>query len=536
MASPVAVFLSFFTLATGVAAAQAAVDVRLHPGGVDLRPDVAYERAVLTLSTPDGRTFEESFTADRLPGVELAGKGVMDGVYTWRLEVFTGQGVARTSESAGDALRPSSWIATGSFVVAGNAVLPAATESDAGSPDPGPTSDQPEDQVIPDDLIVQASACVGFDCVNGESFGFDTIRLKENNLRIKFDDTSASAGFPANDWQLTANDSASGGANKFSIEDVTGARVPFTVRAGAPTDSLFIDSSGRVGFGTSTPALRVHEVAADTPSFRFEQNGTGGFTPQTWDVAGNEANFFVRDVTGGSRLPFRIQPGAPTNSIYIGSTGNVGLGLTGPSTKLHVKATDGSSRIRVEEGNATAANRVLAQFVNNGPSTLELTNTATNETWRVINRDDIFVLNYNSDGQADNELALDEVGNLTILGALTTGSDRNRKRDIAPVDSGNVLERVLALPLATWRFRADALGGRHLGPMAQDFAALFGLGSDDKTIAPLDVAGVGLAAIQALHAELERRDQELLALRESNLELARRLAEIERAVARLAGR
>src|SRR5215216_2632152 len=77
------------------------------------------------------------------------------------------------------------------------------------------------DTVIPDDLIVQGSACVGFDCVDGETFGFDTIRLKENSTRIKFDDTSTSAGFPNNDWQLTANDSASGGLNKFSIENTT---------------------------------------------------------------------------------------------------------------------------------------------------------------------------------------------------------------------------------------------------------------------------------------------------------------------------
>jgi len=34
------------------------------------------------------------------------------------------------------------------------------------------------DQVIPDDLIVQGSNCVGLDCVDNESFGFDTLRLK----------------------------------------------------------------------------------------------------------------------------------------------------------------------------------------------------------------------------------------------------------------------------------------------------------------------------------------------------------------------
>ena len=48
------------------------------------------------------------------------------------------------------------------------------------------------------DLIVQGSACVGFDCVNNESFGFDTIRLKENNTRLTFFDTSSLSGFPAN--------------------------------------------------------------------------------------------------------------------------------------------------------------------------------------------------------------------------------------------------------------------------------------------------------------------------------------------------
>ncbi|HEX8846626.1 MAG TPA: tail fiber domain-containing protein [Pyrinomonadaceae bacterium] len=192
------------------------------------------------------------------------------------------------------------------------------------------------DQVIPDDLIVQGSLCVGFDCVNNESFGFDTIRLKENNTRIKFDDTSTSAGYPANDWQLTANDSASGGASKFSIEDITGSKVPFTVEAGSTTNSIYIDSTGRVGFRTSTPVLDIHANTSNTPGIRLEQNNSGGFSAQTWDMAGNEANFFIRDVTGGSLLSFRIRPGAPTSSIDISSDGDVGVGTASPLSKLHI--------------------------------------------------------------------------------------------------------------------------------------------------------------------------------------------------------
>jgi hypothetical protein len=186
------------------------------------------------------------------------------------------------------------------------------------------------DFVIPDDLIVQGSACVGLDCVDGEAFGFDTIRLKENNTRIKFDDTSTSVGFPNNDWQLTANDSASGGLNKFSIENTTVATVPFTIVGAAPTNSLFVDSAGRLGIKTAVPGLNIHISTSDTPAQRLEQTNAGGFTAQTWDIGGNEANFFVRDLTGGSRLPFRIRPGAPTSSIDINASGNVGIGTASP--------------------------------------------------------------------------------------------------------------------------------------------------------------------------------------------------------------
>jgi hypothetical protein len=202
------------------------------------------------------------------------------------------------------------------------------------------------DTVIPDDLIVQGSACVGLDCVDGESFGFDTIRLKENNTRIKFDDTSTSPGFPNNDWQLTANDSASGGLNKFSIENTTVATVPFTIVGPAPTNSLFVSDTGKVGLRTATPGLDLHISTSDTPAQRFEQTSAGGFTAQTWDIGANEANFFVRDVTGGSRLPFRIRPGAPTSSIDINASGNVGVGTASPgfsSATTHILTVHGGT-------------------------------------------------------------------------------------------------------------------------------------------------------------------------------------------------
>lgn len=160
------------------------------------------------------------------------------------------------------------------------------------------------------------------DGAGGEDFGFDTLRLKENNLRIHFDDTSASASFPANDWRITINSAENGGGNYFSIDDATAERSILTVEAGAPSNSLYIVSNGNIGIGTATPTEKLHIVGGNTPAVRLEQNGTSGFTPHTWDIAGNEASFFIRDANHNS-LPLLIRPGAPTGAIEIKATGEV---------------------------------------------------------------------------------------------------------------------------------------------------------------------------------------------------------------------
>ena len=198
-----------------------------------------------------------------------------------------------------------------------------------------------DDQVFIDDVIVDGSICVGQDCVNGENFGFDTQRLKENNLRIHFNDTSASASFPSNDWRISINDSSNGGSNYFAVEDATAGTTPFRVLAGAGNNAIYVSNSGgNVGLGTASPVVELQVTDGDSPTMRLEQNGSNGWTPQTWDVAGNETNFFVRDVTNGSKLPFKIKPGAPDNSIFIKGDGNIGLGTANPSEKLQVESGD----------------------------------------------------------------------------------------------------------------------------------------------------------------------------------------------------
>jgi hypothetical protein len=118
------------------------------------------------------------------------------------------------------------------------------------------------DQVIAEDYVIQGRDCIGFDCAMGETFAFESIRTKENNLRIHFEDTTDPLVAPANDWRLTANDSASGGASYFSIDDATSVLVPFRVDGAAPTDSLVVASTGAIGVGTGAPSARLHAVGS----------------------------------------------------------------------------------------------------------------------------------------------------------------------------------------------------------------------------------------------------------------------------------
>ena len=342
-----AILFSAIGLSLASAAASAA-NAEMRGDQLVVHPKLSWPAYQLRVVAPGGATHEEVFLHGESMSVssrQLRG-GWVDGTYTYEITPVRGVASRPEEQAGGPGYSKSANIGeSGSFRIQGGQVF---VQSNVAEPDARgvQASDVQTLQVIPEDLIVQGSVCVGFDCVSGESFGFDTLRLKENSTRIKFDDTSVSAGFPANDWQLTANDSASGGLSKFSVEDITGAKVPFTLRAGAPTNSFFMDSTGRIGLRTATPVLDLHINTSNTPAIRMEQNGSGGWGTQTWDIGANEANFFVRDVTTGSRLPFRIRPGAPTSSIDIRANGDVGIGTTSADASLEI-ARAGDAGVRL---------------------------------------------------------------------------------------------------------------------------------------------------------------------------------------------
>jgi hypothetical protein len=118
-------------------------------------------------------------------------------------------------------------------------------------------------------------------------------------------------------------------------------------------------------------------------------------------------------------------------------------------------------------------------------------------------------------------------------GSWVNGSDRNAKEEFVAINPRDVLEKVSGLSITEWRYKAEAAGTEHLGPMAQDFHAAFGLnGKDDTHISTVDEGGVALAAIQGLNEKLEagsrRSEDRIQKLETENAELKQRNESLEK--------
>jgi hypothetical protein len=375
--------LAIFGLVLPVGAEQ----LTLAPAG-----DTGYK---VVVSGPDGYLTEKVFKPGETAIFETA--NLDQGLYkyeAWPLPVVTPEvrAIMDKARQAGDLgaieklvaegkLPGERSVKSGTFRIQGKGSVVDSTV---------PEEHSTKDVLHYDDVIITGSLCVGFDCANGESFGYSTIKLKENNLQLHFEDTSVGS-FPTGDWKIQINDTTSGGASYFTVWDINGGRRVATFEAGAPSHSLYVEDYGRVGLGTSIPYVELHIVDGDSPTIRLDQDGSSGWTAQRWDLCGNETNFFIRDVTNGSKLCFRIQPNTPSNTLCMRSTGYVGIGTWSPSTILDIEDTE-----------------AVILSLNNTSGADWRFNSANNGTFR-----------FSDEGDSDVEFILNRDGDLTITGDLT---------------------------------------------------------------------------------------------------------------------
>lgn len=532
------------TAATAATAASSTpITARMLAQRLEWTSAVPHGRAVLRIAREGGAP-QDIVLRDPL-ALSLQDTPLPDGRYTYELTLAPATAAIRREDApvaptqpegtVGALFSASVSIAGGAFVLPPDVPPPgeaAVTAASASTPASASQRMVLKDQVVSDDHIIQGGVCAGLDCVNGETFGDDTLRLKENNLRIGFYDTRT-APLPNSHWTVLANDSTSGGANYLGIADaadssgsnITANQVKARWAAGAPASSLYVSPLGRVGLRTATPVLDLHVLSSNTPGLRQEQNNLGGFTPQTWDIAGNEANFFVRDLTGGSRLPLRIRPGAPHSSLDIASDGNVGMGTPRPTAPLTLRRSDGTGRLQVDNTTAAAsAARVQMELRNNGDIATRLAHGTSTAYWTQLST--ASGVSLAASGSGSSALSVQSNGNLAVVGTLSQGSSRTLKHDITAAPVHAILSEVAQIPVYAWQYLSDLNASLHLGPMAEDVHQRFKLGADPKTLAISDVAGLAAATVQALHEKLAAKDEELLAL-------AQRLSALERLIDRL---
>jgi trimeric autotransporter adhesin len=224
-----------------------------------------------------------------------------------------------------------------------------------------------------------------------------------------------------------------------------------------------------------------------------------------------------------------------SNQFLIRATGGVGIGTTAPDNPLTVATVGGTS------GGIGANPEVVARFRQSSSGTTAISIDANSgqdaalylaengsAAWDIRHSPGVaheLDIYYRGPGGPLATFQLRTNGSLRIAGYLTQGSDRNLKQDFVPVKPREILQQAVLLPISSWSYRSE--GVPHIGPMAQDFYAAFGLGADDKHIATIDADGVALAAIQGLNQKVEDLQAEVQQRAAENAELKARVEKLE---------
>jgi Chaperone of endosialidase len=450
-------------------------DVSIGYGSVTWQPLAAYPGLCLSVAKPDGVVLQQTFSAGVTPSFSLSGGHFPDGQYTWELRVVVADAaIARRDEAAvaEGADAPPAPVQSGFFTVSqGALVVPGTTEERA-----------VKDIVHLDDVIADGNLAVGNDAYSGYVFGYDTIALMEENLRIFFNDTTTLANFPNNDWRLVANDRTEGGGEYFAIEDATAGAMVFLVEAGAPANSLYVDINGDVGINTATVDAELHILDGNTATVRLEQDASYGWPAQIWDVGAHETYFFINDSTHGNKKPLRIESNTPTATLALTEDGYVGIGTGDPGWPLTVE-TDGEAATLVLNRTDGAMGYINAghTYVNIGTGTPNHLRFTVNGAWKT---------QINTDGS----LHMASGATCTSGGVWTDSSSRELKSNIEILNAEKAMATLAGLEPVTYTYKADE-GDGHVGFIAEDVPDLVA-SKDRKGMSPMDVTAVLTKVVQ----------------------------------------
>ena len=225
-----------------------------------------------------------------------------------------------------------------------------------------------------------------------------------------------------------------------------------------------------------------------------------------WEIRTEDGLIRMGRLAGNQQL-FTLEIDAPSNTLHVDSSGRIGINTTVPAEDLQINSTNPA--IRLNDTSAGEGHAVLRVASN----TFGIAGTSGFNVLAVDTRvgSTRFFLNQHGElglGTLSPQALLHVNGDARVEGDVALGSSRALKTAFEPVSSSDILARVADLPVASWRYKREDETARHIGPFAEDFQRLFGLG-DGETISTVDAQGVAFAAIQGLEQELAEKDAEI---------------------------
>ncbi|MBI5384638.1 MAG: tail fiber domain-containing protein [Verrucomicrobia bacterium] len=269
--------------------------------------------------------------------------------------------------------------------------------------------------------------------------------------------------------------------------------------------ALFNNVGGQpsFGFGIQNSLLQIH--TADAGSDVAFGYGTSAAMTETMRVTGDG------NVGIGTADPMATI-GYPSGwrGLHIRSPGDNGLQIIqgADSARLHLRTDNNITNFAQDFIIANGDNRVDFHWLGGGLGGRLLAMTITTNGNIGI-------------GTTTPSSKLEVAGEVTTT-AVNITSDRNAKEQFTPVNAREVLDKVARLPISEWQYKTQS-DARHIGPMAQDFRAAFGVGRDEKHITSVDADGVALAAIQGLNEVVREQRAAIEKLEARNQELEERL-------------
>ena len=161
---------------------------------------------------------------------------------------------------------------------------------------------------------------------NGGSIGFDYDVAAGNH-------TNYPVGIG---YIITNNTNFTKGALVFGTRDATTDT--------ATTERMRIDSAGNVGIGTTSPAVNLQISGATSPRIVIDNSGSGAAKTAAIAFAKNGVQNWIigsDNIVGNGTDIFSIYGGTSgSHKFVIDTSGNVGIGTTGPGAKLDVTGSN----------------------------------------------------------------------------------------------------------------------------------------------------------------------------------------------------